>query len=550
MSDPLFFRRLRSMRPQHSSLVCCRIPFIALLLPAFLTLCPQAQAQVTPAQAISPAAQKAQAAQQALAARDRTFELLQRQSGSVDPPEVGALQGAHDLDGWLWSRYRAVTADSTLSKARGQRLLAGLVNQDLQLAEDALQSNDPIVRRRGLRVATIANLYAGSLSDDPRLQAALYQGFLLPNVDLAPRTGWGSAPSLLEGASVAFGLSGRSQDQRATLGALLQMQQRAGNVAGADMARVHLARSLENAGDYGDAFQQLDSVTTADLAGAKMHMRDLFREIQAQRLAQPGANQTATGQTAGNDGNAGTGANAAANANAGAAATNNGAGETNPAQPGGDLKLGVGPAMGGRRLAQGGAAQGTGGVEGGGVEGGGEGEGEGGVEGPALDGESEAMRRVRLATEAAKKAQELSKTQRELATISLAKWLDASDAQAALDASSGAANGRAPARATAPVRPNAPKPDLLTLRTNAQKTAREASEAAGDAKRAGIAAQQATAEAARLALRVFIVDQDTPKAGENTAPAKGTQPPDATQPVTATQTQPVPLAPAPQVQPQ
>ena len=500
---------------------------IALLAPTFSLFCavaPVAQAQSS-GQTLSPASAKALAAQQALAARDRTFELLGRQSGAVDPPNTGALLGAHDLDGWLWSRYHAVTANSTLTPVQSQRLLAGLVNQDLQLAEDALQSTDPVVRRRGLRVATIANIYAGSLTDDPRLQASLYQGFLLPVLDMAPHDGWGSGPALLEGASVAFGLSGRAQEQRDTLGQLLQMQQNAGNVPGADMARVHLAVTLEDKGDLRGAFQQLDAISTPDLAGAKTHMKKLAAEIQAaaNKAANQGAQQqipfkkggenvgNANAQTPGdtNDTPATPDANGTGD---GQTANNGNAGETDLGQPGGDLNSST-AALNRRRLAQNAGGRGVGG----------QGGGEGGAEAGANDGESEMMRRVRLATEAAKKAQQLSKKEGELATISLAKWLDASDAQAALDAASDVGKGRAPQRATPPGLPNGPAPTLLMLQTNAQKTAREASEAAGDVKRASVAAQEASAEAARLAMRVFTVDQITPKMGENPIPSKAAQ---------------------------
>ena len=517
---------------------------IALLAPSvslFFAVAPVAQAQSS-GQTRSPASSKALAAQQALAARDRTFELLGRQSGPVDAPNTGALLGAHDLDGWLWSRYHAVTADSTIPKARVQRLLAGLVHQDLQLAEDALQSGDPVVRRRGLRVATIANIYAGSLTDDPRLQASLYQGFLLPVLDMAPRDGWGSGPALLEGASMAFRLSGRAQEQREALSQLLQMQQAAGNVPGADMARVHMAVALEDEGDLRGAFRQLDAISTPDLAGAKAHMRELAEEIQA--AANQGATQpfptkagNANAQTPGNTND--TPATPDANGTDDGQTANNGnAGETGIGQLGGDLNSSI-AALNGRRLAQNAGGRGVGG----------QGGGEGGAEAGADDGESEMMRRVRLATEAARKAQQLSKKEGELATISLAKWLDASDAQAALDAASDAGKGRAGQRTTPLGLPNTPQPSLLALQTNAQKTAREASEAAGDVKRASVATQKASAEAARLAMRVFTVDQDTPKMGEDPAPNKAAQDDKAPQTPTATETQIVPQAPAPEVQP-
>ena len=492
MSDLSFFRRPRSICLEPARVAGLGI---ALLAPALSPLSLAARAQVTPGRAPLSGFQKAQAARQALVARDQTFDLLERQSGPIEEAEVGALSGARDPDSWLWSRYRAVTADATLSPAQRQRLLAGVVHQDLQLAEVALASSDPLVRRRGLRAATIANLYAGSLSDDPRLQAALYQGFLLPNLDVAPRTGWGDAPSLLEGASVALGMSGRPLEQRAALGELLQMQKGAGNVAGADMARVHLSSVLEAAGDYRGAFQQLDAVTTPDLMGARAHLKDLFREMQAQMRAAQTAGQNPAPQPAGN--NPPTNANAPSNPNPGAATIA-------LASPG--LEMGRGGGDSRQRLAQAGKA-----------ERGGQGEG---TEAATPD-ESEAMRRVRLAAEAAKRAQELTKKAGELATISLAKWLDASDAQAALDA----ANGLAPARPATPGRASAPPPDPLTLRANAQKTAREASEAAEDAKRAALAAQQATDEAAKLALRVFNVEPATPQNGENPQPATPVQPP-------------------------
>ena len=432
----------------------------------------------------------AQAAQRALLARDRAFEILEAQSGPVEAPPVALLQ-AGDGEGWVWNRYRAVTEDATLSPRQRAKLIAGVVHQDLQLAEVGMSAADEATRRKALRVATIANLYAGMLHDDPRLPAALYEGFLLPNVALAPAKGWGNAPSLLEGASVAFKLSGRANSRRETLLQLLHLQYGAGNTAGADMARVHLADALEAEAQYGAAIEFLQGVTTPDLLGAKSRIYQLSLKL-AQQKAQK---NKAIEQTQGTGATAPTG-KPANPAPAGATGGGNGAGGLAGGLPG--LGMGGGPPA--QRLARAGRA----GTQANGAPG----------EGEAAEDESEIMRRMRLATEAAQKAQQESKRAGELTTIALAKMLDASDAQSALEEAEAEA-GRAPKRLQ-PTAAGTTKPDLLALRRTAQTTQREASEAAGDAKRASIAAKDASEEAARLALAVFITEPDAAPAQDET----------------------------------
>lgn len=570
-----------------------------------------------------PRSPNAAAQQRALSARDQAFLVLERQAGAVDEPNFNLLKGAGDLEGWVWNRYRAVTEDETLSRREREKMLAGVVHQDLQLAEVGLEQPDEGVRRRALRVASIANLYASSLSADPRLQAALYEGFLLPNVGLAPAQGWGDAASLLEGAAMAFKLTGKPERQIETLDKLLLMQQGTGHGAGADIARVHLSGALEKSEQYREAITTLEAVTTPDLLGAKKQLNALRNKLndqqrrEAKRLAQealarapragvpfpsaptengggtpqppltettevPPAGTGTEGNTEENAATPGgtlvpnpaTGTNPGTNPNpapvdqtpapeTGAPIGGTGVGGAgmirlpNPNNPVPGVNTGVNtganpspPANAGTGqtgaaagnaptgVGEGGALPGIGGI-GGVAAGNGTGggpriaqntaplraqnatenatenaaqNGEAG-EDAALPGESEMARRLRLATAAAQKAQEKSREAQELATISLARMLDAADAQSALEA---AESGTAP-RPTLPTRPNAPKPDVAALRRSAQTLARQASEAAGDAKRAALVAKDASDEAARLALRVFLTDHDTPKNTDATA---------------------------------
>ena len=445
---------------------------------------------------------------QALAARDRVFAILDEQvKGGVEEPPM-AMLGAPDLDSWLFRRYRSITEDATLSPRQRERLLAGTVHQDLQLAEYGLGMDNPLAQKKALRVATIANLYVGMLPTDPRLQAALYEGFLLPHLAMAPEKGWGAQPALLEGAAVANRVIGQSGRQVFLLRHLLDYQQQRGDVPGADIARIHLSDALEGRQQYFDAFQQLNAVTTPDLMGAKSYLGTLWNKAYEERQRQMAAfwargGAGATGQTAPSEGG-GTGGGAAAG----------GALPALPAMPAG----GFGPLAGGRRFAQNNGGQG-GGNGGGGNTG-------GTTEGEENEDESEKMRRMRLAAEAAQLAKVLTKKADELSTIALAKMLDATDAQRALETAEkgGTPSPRRGARLNDGMAESAT--DVLTLRRAAENGAREASEAAGDAKRATMAAQAASEEAAKLALRVFIVDHDTPRGEAATpeAPAIVTQP--------------------------
>lgn len=444
---------------------------------------------------------------QALAARDRVFAILDEQvKGGVEEPPM-AMLGVPDLDTWLFRRYYSITADETLSPRQRERQIAGTIHQDLQLAEYGLTVDNPLAQKKALRVATIANLYVGMLPADPRLQAALYEGFLLPNVAMAPEKGWGARPALLEGASVAYQMSGRADLQIQTLRNLLNFQKSRSNVPGADIARIHLSDALEGRSQFPEAIQQLDAVTTPDLLGAKKYLGELRRENYEYQMAlwERYQAQLAAERAAAQGNPAGASAqNAAQNTDA----TNNGGIVPAVAKPelppGGFGTL----ARGGRRFAQNNGGRGNGG-ETGGTEAG---------NGDVIEGESEKMHRMRLAAEAAQLAKELTKKADELSTISLAKMLDAADAQRALET---AEKGGAPApRRGARLNDGtaASATDVFTLRRTAENLARVASEAAGDAKRATIAAQKASEEAAKLALRVFIVDHDTPK--EDEAPAQ------------------------------
>ena len=465
---------------------------------------------------------------QAWAARDQVFAILDDQvKGGVEEPPMAMLQ-APDLDTWLFRRYYSITADETLSARQRERQIAGTIHQDLQLAEYGLTVNDSVVQKKALRVATIANLYASMLPEDPRLQAALYEGFLLPNVEMAPAQGWGAQPALLEGAAVANRMIGRSERQIGLLNQLIAFQKQRNDVPGADIARIHLSEALEGHKYYFRAFQELNAVTTPDLLGAKTHLETLWnkareqreRQIAAWEAAQAAATAEGTtpGQNAGN-----------ANTNAG---TNAGVGEALPALPPGGFAVAT---RGGRRLAQNPGGRNTGEQAG------------GGEEDEPFDGESEKMKRMRLAAEAAQIAKELTKKANELSTIALAKMLDAADAQRALET---AEKGGTPApRRGARLNDGTPEAatDIFTLRRTAENSARAASEAAGDAKRATIAAQAVSEEAAKLALRVFIVDHDTPKEGElpaTTEAPKTTEAPDTAAtteaPATAPATAPVP----------
>lgn len=426
----------------------------------------------------------------AMRARDQVFALLEKRSGRVERVSRQELLDA-DPDEERWQHKRLEAAGDDL------RVVAGLLHLDLQKAEVLLSTRDKALQTRGLLLASNAVLYVALLEDDDgdaRLRAALYEGFLLPFVDAAPGSGRHGRFALLEGGAVALGDVGNTGGSMAVLDHIVKT---APNKPQSDMARVHLVDALAASERYSEAHKLLQEVTTPDLEGAKLRSGELWRKyreqqqklrarlIEQSRVAGGGAGTTGTETTA----PASTGATGA---------TGTGGGAITGGVPG---LAGGGLLLPGRRVAQagiGGAGQAPETADANAAT------EEAEIEEPATQAEAEEdladtpLGRARRAAKAAQKASLLSRRAQDMATISLARLLDAADAQQAFEtAIAGPARTR-----NARANPNAPVLSLDLLETEAGTKSRLASKSAAEAEAASLEAQEATKIAAQLALLV------------------------------------------------
>lgn len=429
-------------------------------------------------------------------ARDQVFALLEARSGLVEHLTRQELLEA-DPDEELWQHKRLEAAGDDL------RAVAGLLHLDLQKAEALLASRDKALQRRGLLLAGNAVLYVRLFEDDDgdaRLRAALYEGFLLPFIDLAPAEGGNSRFALLEGGAVALGVVGNGGGSRAILETIVKTAPKRPQ---SDIARVHLADALAGAGveRYYEAYELLEAVETPDLEGAKARSQEMLRKHRAQQRAL--LEKLRAARTGAGGGTEATGPQSPA---APTPATTGGAG----AGGAGGANMG-GLALPGQRLAQ--------------ATGGGNGPqpaGETGEEALPEDADAapaeddtgdDVLSRARRAAKAAQKASLLTRKAQDAATISLARLLDAVDAQQAYQAA--IAPPAAPGRRVATDR-NAPVVNPNVLKAEAEAKSGLASQAAAEAQAASLEAQEATKVAAKLALLVH----NTPA-----APIAATTPP-------------------------
>lgn len=270
-----------------------------LLLPGFLLL------RTTPALP-APARIKPLPVSPVTLARERVFSTLEELAGSpMEAPDPSLLKVAN-FEARLISRYRAATEDEELNPQQQQARVAALVLYDFHLALLGLESSDTALQRRGARIAGLSNLYVRLLPDNPRLKAAIYEGFLLPGLSAAPATGWGNASSLLEGAAMAFHEAGQSERQVEVLRQLLKTQTSASDAESAhspdaDLTRIHLADALsgDTFTDNGprrakrqnqvarlsEAIALLEQVGTPDLSGAKSRLPELRLGLEELQLA-------------------------------------------------------------------------------------------------------------------------------------------------------------------------------------------------------------------------------------------------------------------------
>lgn len=224
-----------------------------------------------------------------VAAQKQVFALIERQIGSVAAPPVAP----RDWEKWTYARYRGAGEDTGM--------MAALAHQDLQRARIWLKSPDEATRRNGLQLAAIANLYANVVPDATRLRAAIAEGFLLPQVALAPPSGLASRQNILEGAAQAYKLVGEDNKRLNVLRLIVANEAK----PVADLGRIHLADGLaarvrvdpnwmpKEEIETGitimtEAVGSLDAVTTPDLEGAKARLPE-FRNRLSQLTAMKNA---------------------------------------------------------------------------------------------------------------------------------------------------------------------------------------------------------------------------------------------------------------------
>lgn len=152
------------------------------------------------------------------AVRAALFAHLEEQTGAKS--EIPAFP-TQNWEAWLDGRQSAV--------AKGAKARYALVFEHLLTAQKLLQSSDEAERKQGLWIASeTANFAAYQLPKDKWLVARLYEGLLLPNVNLAnvPRSQFPSRQDTLEAAVAAFAQAGETDKELAVLEWLLSIAQK------------------------------------------------------------------------------------------------------------------------------------------------------------------------------------------------------------------------------------------------------------------------------------------------------------------------------------
>jgi hypothetical protein len=182
-----------------------------------------------------------------------------------------------------WTRQNFEAAGSDPKK------LYPAVYQQLLAAQPLLLHLNSQQRRRGLRVAHNANLKVATRLKDKRLTALIFDGFILPYLDVASIgvNDTLSRQRLLQDASSAYHLSGETEKRLAVLRLLLSVAEEEKNPNQADWARVKLAEGLAAQSQYQEAITHLQAVKASNLSGSKSWIPQLEKKLREQQTAAP-----------------------------------------------------------------------------------------------------------------------------------------------------------------------------------------------------------------------------------------------------------------------
>jgi hypothetical protein len=200
-------------------------------------------------------------------AREQAFKYLRERTGSgIAMPQFPRARAL----GWFFARH----ADPPRASAARYRLLWEDLLAAGQLLNDAHGPN----RRAGLRLSLYAALWAGQQERDPWLRARIFEGFLLPNLDLCSpnATHEMSRHALLERAAGAYAEAREDGPQRVVLQKLAEA---APSANGRDWARLKLAALDAAQHHYTEAIVWLRAVESPEMNGA----RDWIAALQAQQ---------------------------------------------------------------------------------------------------------------------------------------------------------------------------------------------------------------------------------------------------------------------------
>lgn len=168
---------------------------------------------------------------------------------------------------------------------RDAKMLYAAVYGQLLAIQPLLAHENPQQRRRGLRVAHNANLKVATRLKDKRLTALIFDGFVLPYLDVASAgvNDTLSRQRLLQDASSAYRLSGETEKRIAVLRVLVGVAEAEQNPNQADWARVKLAEGLAAQGQYQEAIIHLQAVKASNLSGSKSWIPELEKKLREQQ---------------------------------------------------------------------------------------------------------------------------------------------------------------------------------------------------------------------------------------------------------------------------
>lgn len=267
------------MTPLH----ICAFAFVGTLgFEAFAAPTPQTKSPTPTAQA-APASQTLRSADEA---RDELFGDLETR---ISVPLAVPAYPTEGLLRWIYRRHQEA------EKTKDAKAMLQAVGEELRLAQNLLREKIPARQRAGVRIALINAAFAAGSLRNARLTSQIYEGFLLPHLNLAHAERWQdlSRQRLLEGAIGAFKTTKETQKETAALRLLLAMNEDGSlDLNTLDWARGELAQRLAAQKQYEEALTLLRSITAPGMQGVKKLIPRYEAALEKQKTPATASPQT------------------------------------------------------------------------------------------------------------------------------------------------------------------------------------------------------------------------------------------------------------------